>query len=151
MFFELKFSICLDFEVRCFWDSGKELPSLKHWGCFAWGISRCYKLFINQYNCRASTMLFTIKTSHRFSSWKRCRGSAVCIQGTPGWDLKWATHGLIDIPPLKDLLPTPCKNTRNFHSKKYRPLACNIKYYMGTFPPSTVNLWNTLPPAATLD
>ena len=80
-------------------------------------------------------MLFTIKTSHRLSSWKRCRRSAVCIQGTPGWDLKWATHGLIDIPPLKDLLPTPCKNTRNFHAKKYRPLACNLKYYMGTFPP----------------
>ena len=28
------------------------------------------------------------------------------------------THGLVDIPPLKDLLPIPCKNTRNFHPKE---------------------------------
>ena len=35
------------------------------------------------------------------------------------------THGLVDIPLPKDLLPMPCKNTRNFHPKKYRPLACN--------------------------
>ena len=60
------------------------------------------------------------------------------------------THGLVDIPLPKDLLPMPYKNTRNFHPKKYRPLACNTNYYMGTFFPSTVNIWNTLP-AATLD
>ena len=60
------------------------------------------------------------------------------------------THGLVDIPLPEDLLPMPCKNTRNFHPKKYRPLACNTNYYMGTFFPSTVNIWNTLP-AATLD
>ena len=60
------------------------------------------------------------------------------------------THGLVDIPLPKDLLPMPCKITRNFHPKKYRPLACNTNYYMGTFFPSTVNIWNTLP-AATLD
>ena len=60
------------------------------------------------------------------------------------------THGLVDISLPKDLLPMPCKITRNFHPKKYRPLACNTNYYMGTFFPSTVNIWNTLP-AATLD
>lgn len=60
------------------------------------------------------------------------------------------THGLVDISLSKDLLPMPCKITRNFHPKKYRPLACNTNYYMGTFFPSTVNIWNTLP-AATLD
>ena len=60
------------------------------------------------------------------------------------------THGLVDIPPLKDLLPMPCKNTRNFHPKKYQPLICNINCYMGTFSPSTFNLWNALP-SATLD
>ncbi|XP_074616985.1 uncharacterized protein LOC141876332 isoform X2 [Acropora palmata] len=60
------------------------------------------------------------------------------------------THGLVDIPLPKDLLPMPCKITKNFHPKKYRPLACNTNYYMGTFFPSTVNIWNTLP-AATLD
>ena len=60
------------------------------------------------------------------------------------------THGLVDIPLPKVLLPMPCKITRNFHPKKYRPLACNTNYYMGTFFPSTVNIWNTLP-AATLD
>ena len=38
-------------------------------------------------------------------------------------------------PPLKDLLPMPCKNTRNFHPKRYPPLACNTNYYMGTFSP----------------
>ena len=56
------------------------------------------------------------------------------------------THGLVDIPLPKDLLPMPCKNTRNFHPKKYRPLACNNNYYMGTFFPSTVNIYT----AATL-
>ena len=60
------------------------------------------------------------------------------------------THGLVDIPLPKDLLPMPYMNTRNFHPKKYRPLTCNTNYYMGTFFPSTVNIWNTLP-AATLD
>ena len=60
------------------------------------------------------------------------------------------THGLVDIPPLKDLLPMPCQNTRNFHPKKYRPLTCNTNCYMGTFYPSTANLLNALPPA-TLD
>ena len=45
------------------------------------------------------------------------------------------THGLADIPLPKDLLPMPCKITRNFHPKKYRPLACNTNYYMGTFSP----------------
>ena len=60
------------------------------------------------------------------------------------------THGLIDIPLSKDLLPMPCKYTRNFDPKKYRPLARNTTYNMGTFSPSTVNIWNTLP-AATLD
>ena len=56
----------------------------------------------------------------------------------------------IYIPLPKDLLPMPCKNTRKFYLKKYRLLACNTNYYMGTFPPFIVNLWNTLPPA-TLD
>ena len=60
------------------------------------------------------------------------------------------THGLVDIPPLKDLLPKPCKNTRNFHPKKYQPLTCNTNCYVGTFYPSTANLLNALPPA-TLD
>ena len=60
------------------------------------------------------------------------------------------THGLVDIPPLKDLPPMPCKNTRNFHPKKYQPLTGNTNFYRGTFFPSTVNLWNALPPA-TLD
>ena len=60
------------------------------------------------------------------------------------------THGLVDIPPLKDLLPMPCKNTRNFHPKKYQPLTGNTNFYRGTFFPSTVNLWNALSPA-TLD
>ena len=60
------------------------------------------------------------------------------------------THGLVDIPLPKDLLPMPCKITKNFHPKKYRPPACNTNYYMGTFSPSTVNIWNTLP-VATLD
>ena len=43
-----------------------------------------------------------------------------------------ATHGLM-------------KNTRNYHPKKFRLLACNTNCYMGTFPPSTVKLWNSLP------
>ena len=60
------------------------------------------------------------------------------------------THGLVAIPLPKDLLPIPCKYTGNFDLKKYRPLARNTTYYMGTCPPSTVNIWNTLP-AATLD
>ncbi|KAK2568354.1 RNA-directed DNA polymerase from mobile element jockey [Acropora cervicornis] len=50
------------------------------------------------------------------------------------------THGLVDIPLPKDLLPMPCMITRNFHPKKCRPLACNTNYYMGTFFPSTVNI-----------
>ena len=61
------------------------------------------------------------------------------------------THGLVDIPLPKDLLQMPCKSTRNFHPKKYRSLACKTNYLnMGTFSPSTVYIWNTLP-AATLD
>ena len=40
------------------------------------------------------------------------------------------THGLVDILLPKDLLPMPCKITRNFHPKKYRPLACNTNYYI---------------------
>ena len=57
---------------------------------------------------------------------------------------------LVDMPLPKDLLQLPCKSTRNFHPKKYRSPACKTNYYMGTFSPSTVNIWNTLP-AATLD
>ena len=85
--------------------------------------------------------------------WQRCRmeffyeGSRLNLKTTEFYRV---THGLVDIPLPKDLLPMPYKNTRNFHPKKYRPLACNTNYYMGTFFPSTVNIWNTLP-AATLD
>ena len=65
----------------------------------------------------------------------------------------WATIRYSDIPvtfvgPLA--VNAIYMNTRNFHPKKYRPLTCNTNYYMGTFFPSTVNIWNTLP-AATLD
>ena len=74
-------------------------------------------------------------------------------------DLKWdslqvpgqahyfyrATHGLMDIPLPEDLSLMLLKNTRNYNPKKFRPVACNTNYYMGTFSPSTVKLWNSLP------
>ena len=56
-----------------------------------------------------------------------------------------ATNGLMDIPLPDDLSPMVLKNTRNYHPKKFRPVACNTNYYMGTFPPSIVKLWNSLP------
>ena len=56
-----------------------------------------------------------------------------------------ATNGLMDIPLPDDLSPMVLKNTRNYHPKKFRPVACNTNYYMGTFSPSIVKLWNSLP------
>ena len=58
----------------------------------------------------------------------------------------------IYIPLPKDLLHI---EERKFYLKKYRLLACNTNYYMGTFSPFKFSpflfpLWNTLP-SATLD
>ena len=53
----------------------------------------------------------------------------------------------IYIPLPKDLLHI---EERKFYLKKYRLLACNTNYYMGTFSPFLFPLWNTLP-SATLD
>ena len=56
-----------------------------------------------------------------------------------------ATHGMVDIQLPEDLSPMLSTNTRHYHPLKYRPMTCNTNYYKGTFFPSTVKLWNSLP------
>ena len=46
--------------------------------------------------------------------------------------------------------PKRNRHVRNLEISTQRSITCNTNYYTGTFSPSTVNLWNTLP-AATLD
>ena len=57
-----------------------------------------------------------------------------------------ATHGLVDIPLPDTLIPLSVRNTRQYHPKKFYPMVSNTKSYKGTFFPSTVAMWNSLPP-----
>ena len=57
-----------------------------------------------------------------------------------------ATHGLVDIPLPDTLIPLSVRNTRQYHPKKFYSMVSNTKSYKGTFFPSTVAMWNSLPP-----
>ena len=66
-------------------------------------------------------------------------------------DLKWDSPNPERESRARHVLqghtPAPCKNNRNFHPKKYGPLACNTNYYMGTFfPPLSIYGILSLPP-----
>ena len=58
-----------------------------------------------------------------------------------------ATHGLVDIPLPDTLIPLSVRNTRQYHPKRFYPMFSNTKSYKGTFFPSTVAMWNSLPPS----
>ena len=58
-----------------------------------------------------------------------------------------ATHGQVDIPLPDTLIPLSVRNTRQYHPKKFYAMVSNTKSYKGTFLPSTVAMWNSLPPS----
>ena len=53
-------------------------------------------------------------------------------------------NGLVDIPPDEYLTPASTK-TRTQHSHKVRQIPATYYYYLNSFFPKTVRLWNSLP------
>ena len=105
-------------------------------------------------------LFFFVAKQARFikNCWSREQGTVTKLLA----DLKWdtlqvrrekarllmfykATHGLVDIPLPDTLIPLSVRNTWQYHPKKFYPMVSNTKSYKGTFFPSTVAMWNSLP------
>ncbi|MCG8033311.1 MAG: hypothetical protein JAZ03_14180, partial [Candidatus Thiodiazotropha taylori] len=55
------------------------------------------------------------------------------------------THGLVDIPVERHLVPGHSVATRSSHSKTYRQPSSSTSYHKNSFFPRTVSAWNQLP------
>ena len=89
------------------------------------------------------------------------RGSPTKMQQYLGWDtlqerrakgkvvmLYKIIHGIVDIPPTQYLIPNS-RDTRG-HSAKYFVPSVRVLAFKYSYFPSTITLWNNLPPGTVL-